>query len=199
MSEEFSGEDEDREAASDGPHTPLSDIEWSSTVLIEGATGLNSSTVNGTFEVAERPDKEPPIYRRAGGIDAWLYVNHTGKWAVGDNWDKDVRKTSSMCWARSVEEAQGRLPHEVGSAWDVVDGVESRRGEYHSVGYTEQQLRVLHGEDTAAAIAKVCVYARRYAGAQVRTRTRTHADIVLPWPLVYGRQPISRRLTAAGP
>ena len=35
------------------------------TVLIEGATGSNSDIVNGAFEVAERPDNEPPIYRRA--------------------------------------------------------------------------------------------------------------------------------------
>ena len=44
------------------------------TVLIEGATGLNSGVVNGVFEVAERSDNEPPIYRRADGRDGRAHV-----------------------------------------------------------------------------------------------------------------------------
>ena len=126
-------------------------------VLIEGASGLNSGFVNGAFEVVERPHNEPPIYRRADGRDWWLYVSSTGMWAVGDEEDKDAleedkveRKTSSACWAHSVEAAEGRLPHEVGAAWKVKDRFWK---------LTEQQLRVLHGEEAEVAIAEVWVYA----------------------------------------
>ena len=116
-------------------------------VLIKGATGPNSGIINGAFEVAERPDNEPPIYRRVDGRDAWLYVDKDGEWAVGGKEDKDARKTSSNCWAHSVE-AKGRLPHELGAAWQVVVSGE----------WTEQQLRVMHRKEVEVAIAEVCVY-----------------------------------------
>ena len=51
-------------------------------VLIEGATGQNAGIVNGAFEVVERPENEPPVYRRADGWDVWLSVNNGGQWAV---------------------------------------------------------------------------------------------------------------------
>ena len=98
------------------------------------------------FEVAERPNNEPPIYRRADGSNGWLYANKNGKWAVGDKEDKDSRRTSLICFACSVEAAEGRLPHEVGAAWQVLDGGE----------WAEQQLRVLHGEEAEVGIAEVC-------------------------------------------
>ena len=103
-------------------------------VLIEGATGSNSGIINGSFEVAERPDNEPPIYRRADGRDGWLFVGSDGKWEVGPMKDKDARKTWSTCCAHSVEQAQERLPNEVGAGWKVYDNGK----------WTEQQLRVLH-------------------------------------------------------
>ena len=118
------------------------------TVLIEGSIGPNSYFVNGTFEVAERPENEPPIYRRADGSDCWLYISKGGQWSLSGKENKDARKTSSMCWAHSVEVAEGRLPHELGAAWKVLDSRE----------WTEQQLRVVHGEEAEAATAEVCVY-----------------------------------------
>ena len=91
-------------------------------VLIKGATGLNADIINGGFEVAERPDDEPPIYQRVDGSDGWLFVNpRVNKWMVGEQQDKDARTTSSRGRAQSVAEAVGRLPHEVGSAWQVLD------------------------------------------------------------------------------
>ena len=62
--------------------------------MIEGATGPISGMVNGSFEVAERPDNEPPIYWQADGWDGWLYVSSTGRWAVGSKKNKDRRKTT---------------------------------------------------------------------------------------------------------
>ena len=37
--------------------------EAAGTVTIDGATGPKAYLVNGVFEVAERPEGEPPIYR----------------------------------------------------------------------------------------------------------------------------------------
>ena len=118
-----------------------------STLLIDGATGEHAGIVNGGWEVAERPEGEPPIYRRADGSDLWLFVACDGTWSVGDKEDKDERKTletQTWGWAYSVA-AEGRLPHEVGTAWKVLDGEE----------WTEQTVRVLHGEEAEAAIAEV--------------------------------------------
>ena len=136
-------------------------LHWATadTVLIEGATGLNSGIINGAFEVAERPDSEAPIYQRADGSDGWLYVNKDGRWTVGGKGHKGARKTRmsfDLCRAHSVEAADGRLPHEVGAAWQVDNSRE----------FAEQQLRVLHGEAAEVAIAKVCVYARLHTCTQ---------------------------------
>ena len=133
------------------------------TVLIEGATVLNSGLANGAFDVAERPDNEPPIYRRADGRDWWLFVNKDDEWAVGDGKNKDARKTSSRCTAYSMEAADGRLPHEVGAAWNVYIGKE----------LIEQQLKMLHGHEAQAAIAEVCVYVRTHECTQVHTNVHT--------------------------
>ena len=135
------------------------------TVLIEGATGPKLAIINGVFEVAERPDHEPPIYRRADDRDGWLFVNSVGGWVVSNKEDKDERKTSSTGWAFSVEAAQGRLPHEVGARWMV-----SVSGEL-----TEHRLRVLHGKEADAAIANVCAYACTHASTHTSMHTRTYA------------------------
>ena len=139
------------------------------TVLIEGATGPNSQLVNGDFEVAERPDNEPPIYRRVDGRDWWLFVNKDDNWAVSHKEDKDARKTSSTCTAYSVEAADGRLPHEVGAAWKVYTGTELVR----------QQLRVLHGHEAEVAIAEVCVCVKTHECTQAHTNMHacTHAHM----------------------
>ena len=117
-------------------------------VLIEGATGPNSDFVNGRFEVAERPNKEPPIYSRADGKDGWLYVDKNGRWAVGDKKHKAECKTGTLtggsCWAYSLKAAQGRLPEVVGTAWWVLH-----------IG--KQQLRVLPGEEAEVVVAEVYV------------------------------------------
>ena len=118
-------------------------------MLIDGATGSYSDIVNGAYKVAERPHNEPPIYSRADDEDSWLFVDKDGQWAVGDTSGKDTRKTSARCTAHSVEAAEGRLPEEVAAAWQV----------WNSREFTEQLLRVLHGEEAEAAIAEVCVYA----------------------------------------
>ena len=143
-------------------------------VLIEGATGSKSAIVNGGFEVAERPDNEPPIYRRADGSDGWLYVSNAGKWTVGDEEDKDTRETS-LGWAHSVEAAEGRLPHEVGAAWKVHHNDSMKV----SGNPTEQQLRVLHGEEAEVAIAEVCVYAHAPAGTHTNTSWHLLVEVVL--------------------
>ena len=130
-------------------------LHWATadTVLIEGATGSTSGIINGAFEVAERPDNGAPIYQRADGSDGWLYVSSFGWWVVGDEQAKNTRETSARCSAHSVEMAEGRLPEEVGAAWQVDDGQE----------FTEQRLRVLHGEAAKVAIAEVCVFAGLHA------------------------------------
>ena len=128
-------------------------LHWAtaSTVFIIGATPDSisgdsiSGIINGAFEVAEWPDNEPPIYRRADGRDGWLYVDSEGKWAIGSEKDKDALGLWSWAYAYSVEEAQGRLPHEVGLTRTVYD--ENARG------WFEQPLRVLHGE---AEVLVVC-------------------------------------------
>ena len=125
-------------------------------MLIKGATGQNSD-INGIFKVVEWPDNEPPIYCRADGSDCWLFVNHGGEWAVGNKKDMDTRKIGlSACLAYSVEQAQGRLPYEVGTAWIV------------SPRLDQQQLQVLHCKDPEAAIAEVHVHVCMH----IQTRTR---------------------------
>ena len=148
-------------------------------MLIEGATGPNLGGINGAFEVAERPDNEPPIYRRADGRDWWLFVNKDDKWEVGSKESKDARKTSSARTAHLMEAAQGRLPHEVGTLWKVWDDREM----------AEQQLRVLHGVEAEAVIAEVCVYAHMHAPcARASTHTCRHTN---RWPLTYSSRSLS--------
>ena len=137
-------------------------------MLIEGAIGARSGIVNGGFDVAEWPDNEPPIYRRFDGSDGWLFVNVVDKWTVGDQQDKDARKTLRGRYlrgrrAQSVEEAAGRLPHEVGTEWQVFNG--NRK--------TLQQLRLLHGEEAEVVIAQVSVYEHTI---QPSTQARAHAS-----------------------
>ena len=115
------------------------------TLLIDGATGEIADTVNGGWEVVERPEGEPPIYRRADGSDWWLFVACDGTWMVSSKDAKDNRKTHSRGWAHSVAAAEGRLPHEIGTAWKVWNGRE----------WTEQTVRVVHGEEAEAAITEV--------------------------------------------
>jgi hypothetical protein len=148
-----------RHWATAGPVLIEPDVQfWS---ITQNSVGSNSDIVNGAFEVAERPDNEPPIYRRADGSDGWLYVNKDGDWMMSDKEDKDAHKTSLEGTAHSVEAAEGRLPHEVGAAWKALDSGE----------WTEQQLRVLHGEEAEAAIAEVCVYAWPHACMHAHTGT----------------------------
>ena len=85
-------------------------------LLIDGATGKNAGLVNGGWEVVERLEGEPPIYRRVGSRDWWLFVASDGTWWVGDNQSKEKRTIQSSGWAHSVAAAKGQLPHEVGTA-----------------------------------------------------------------------------------
>ena len=107
---------------------------------IKDATGSCSDIINGRFVVAERPNNKPPIYRRADGSDCWLYVDEDGMWGIGSTEHKLFRKTSP--WAFSIKVAEGKLPHEVGTAWKVSNT------EHGSSVWTEQQLKV---------ISEVCV------------------------------------------
>ena len=138
------------------------------TVLIEGATGSSAGVVNGRFKVAERPDNEPPIYRKADGSDWWLYVSRRGTWVVGDTRNKDERR-SLMSAAFSSEAADGRLPHEVGRVWKVCDG-----GKWNQTPppYTDQQLRV---HDEVCACMRACTHACTCPHSHAHTHTRTHA------------------------
>ena len=132
------------------------------TVLIQGAAGPHSGIVNGAFEVARRPDNQPPLYQRADGRDGWLFVNSRGNWAVGNKTNKDRRKISPGGCAFAVEEAEGRLPHEVGAAWRVRVNGELTGAADNEGQLSECQLQVLHGAEAEASIARVWMIARTH-------------------------------------
>ena len=87
--------------------------------------------------MAEWPNCEPPIYRRADGKRRWLFVNYTDKWVVGSKMFKDMSSKSEACLSVS---AKGRLPHEMGEKWEVQG--------------SDQRLQVLVGKK-AEIIAKL--------------------------------------------
>ena len=145
-------------------------------MLIKGATGSNAGIINGGFEVAERPDNEPPIYQRVDGSDGWLFVNpRVNRWTVGDQQDKDTRTTLSRGRAQSVAEAVGRLPHEVGSAWQVLDREINK--------WAVQQLRVVDVE--------VSVYACTHARTHTHTHSQKHKETHAHTPDSLARMPCS--------
>ena len=112
------------------------------TLLIKGAFGDYGDIINGSLEVAERPECKAPIYNR-GDTDFQPYVSSDDRWTIGHKQEKHKRKLKSIAYSNEVE--NGRSPHEVGTAWMEI---------VHEQ-WTEQRVRVLHGEEAEAAIAEL--------------------------------------------
>ena len=66
-------------------------------VLVQGATGPNSAIINGAFDVAERPENEPPVYRRADGSDCWLYIDIGSTGKVGGGATRTLTTSPGVC------------------------------------------------------------------------------------------------------